>query len=351
MAYNQYEAGVTATEPSPCLRMDAYLGIACGQCAHLNDIAAMRCSRCYAALDWQTDHAEAAPESPPANDPPVSAHTQTPTTQRGNDDEDMMEQARSYVCKQCSTPVPLGHRFCGACGAAVPESVLQMSTDYFGSMQTPGRARLLLVRGSEGAEGLSYMLQGAEHIVGRHEAQIQFPDDLWLSPKHANFCYRNEELVVVDNDSVNGVFWRLPQPATLNFNDEFLCGEQLFRLEAAAQEVTTAAPDGTQYYCSPRTDNSFRIVQLLCGGRRGMELCSASGRVRIGRYDNDMNFPDDVFMSGHHATIEAGADGSIQLRDEGSKNGTYVRVHQEQKLQHGDYVFIGHQLLRVEVTA
>src|SRR5688500_18241370 len=33
--------------------------------------------------------------------------------------EDLMEQARHYVCKECSTPVPSGHKFCGRCGAVV----------------------------------------------------------------------------------------------------------------------------------------------------------------------------------------------------------------------------------------
>ncbi|HEU5480071.1 MAG TPA: zinc ribbon domain-containing protein, partial [Candidatus Tumulicola sp.] len=33
---------------------------------------------------------------------------------------ELMDQAKNYVCKSCSTPVPLGHKFCGRCGAAIP---------------------------------------------------------------------------------------------------------------------------------------------------------------------------------------------------------------------------------------
>jgi hypothetical protein len=33
-----------------------------------------------------------------------------------------------------------------------------------------------------------------------------------------------------------------------------------------------------------------------------------------------------------------------------SRNGTYVRIHGERQLEHGDYVFIGRKLLRVEVN-
>jgi hypothetical protein len=56
-----------------------------------------------------------------------------------------MEQARHYVCKECSTPVPSGHKFCGRCGAVVPPQILDLRTDYFGAMQTPGKARLILL--------------------------------------------------------------------------------------------------------------------------------------------------------------------------------------------------------------
>jgi len=38
------------------------------------------------------------------------------------------------------------------------------------------------------------------------------------------------------------------------------------------------------------------------------------------------------------------------LTDLGSKNGTFLRVVGEQALGHGDYVFMGQQLLRVEVV-
>ena len=36
--------------------------------------------------------------------------------------------------------------------------------------------------------------------------------------------------------------------------------------------------------------------------------------------------------------------------DLGSKNGTFLRLKEESLLSHGDYVFIGQQLLRVEIT-
>ena len=57
---------------------------------------------------------------------------------------------------------------------------------YFGAMQMPGKARLIVVRGDEAmGEGLSYLLQATEHVAGREADQIPFPSDNWLSPRHA----------------------------------------------------------------------------------------------------------------------------------------------------------------------
>ena len=74
-----------------------------------------------------------------------------------------------------------------------------------------------------------------------------------------------------------------------------------------------------------------------------------SGKVTIGREDCMMNFLNDVYMSPKHASVET-AGGGFLLTDLESQNGTYVRIEQERALAHGDYVFVGKQLLRVEVT-
>ena len=39
--------------------------------------------------------------------------------------EELMEQARNYVCRSCSSGVPSGHKFCGRCGTAVPLGMAQ----------------------------------------------------------------------------------------------------------------------------------------------------------------------------------------------------------------------------------
>ena len=71
--------------------------------------------------------------------------------------------------------------------------------------------------------------------------------------------------------------------------------------------------------------------------------------VSIGRESNDINFPDDPFISGRHAQIQL-VQGVLSVTDLGSRNGTFVRVNNEIVLAHGDYVYLGQQLLRVEIV-
>jgi hypothetical protein len=261
--------------------------------------------------------------------------------------EEQMEQAKNYVCKSCSTPVPLGHKFCGRCGAAVPPEILQARTQFFGQLQAPGKAKLILIRG-EGVEGLSYQLNAEQHVVGRN-GQLIMPDDPFVSPRHANLFYRGGKLVVRDEGSLNGVFWRVRGSLDVSVGDYFLAGEQLFCVEGATKANDGPAPDGTYFYSSPKHPAQFKLVQILQGGAPGMAIAARGSGLQIGREGGDLNFPTDLFMSAAHCKLED-SGGRLVLTDLNSRNGTYVRLKAEKDLSHGDYLFIGRKLLRVEIT-
>jgi pSer/pThr/pTyr-binding forkhead associated (FHA) protein len=293
--------------------------------------------------------ANSAVSSSGAFDDKISTHM--PVAARGGSEpslEELMDQAKNYVCKSCSTPVPVGHKFCGRCGAAIPPEILNARTQFFGQLQVPGKAKLILIRG-EGVEGLSYQLNAEQHIVGRN-GQLVFPDDPFVSPRHANLFYRGGKLVVRDEGSQNGVFWRVRGSIDVFPGDCFLAGEQLFRLEGPPKANDGPAPDGTYFYSSPKHQTHFRIVQILHGGGEGMAVCARAQVLQIGREGGDLNFPGDLYMSASHCKLEESA-GKLTLTDLNSRNGTYVRLKSERELAHGDYLFIGRKLLRVEITA
>jgi hypothetical protein len=282
----------------------------------------------------------------------VSENVESRGLRRGGDAarmslEELMEQAKNFVCTSCSTPVPMGHKFCGRCGASVPPEILATRTQFFSNLQSPGKAKLILIRG-EGSEGLSYHLSAEHHLVGR-QGQLVFPDDPFVSPKHADLFYREGKLVVRDEGSLNGVYVRVRGSVDMNPGDYFLVGEQVFRVDAPAKATDGPGPDGTYFYSSPKHQSPFRITQELHGGAAGMTVCARSAGVQIGREGGDLNFPMDLYMSASHCRIEE-LNGKLQLTDLNSRNGTFVRIA-ERELVHGDYLFIGKKLLRVEITA
>jgi pSer/pThr/pTyr-binding forkhead associated (FHA) protein len=223
-------------------------------------------------------------------------------------------------------------------------------TMFFSGVQASGFAKLVLVKADTG-DGLAYQLSGTEHIVGRTDGAILFPDDPLLSPQHANFVYRDNKLHVSDLDSTNGVFIRIHSPVKMESGASFLIGEQLLQIEALAPDFGPQ-PDaeGTYFYASPKRASKMRLIQRLRGGDIGLIVRARGDSVTMGREGNDVNFPDDPFISGRHAEIAINPDGTFVLADQGSKNGTFVRIAGETPLVHGDYVFVGQQLLRVEIT-
>ncbi len=297
-----------------------------------------------------SDFTETSKSKPPTGRPSSSgAHSlKSPLKGKTLSVEELMDQAKNFVCRSCSTPVPLGHKFCGRCGAAVPNEIMTARTQFFGQLQAPGKAKLILIRG-EGVEGLSYQLNLENHIVGK-AGQLVFPDDPFISPRHANFFYKNGTLCVRDEGSLNGVYVRVRGSVDINSEDHFLAGEQVFRVDFPPSLNDQPGPDGTFFYASPKHQSTFRITQLLQGGTPGMTVCARSPSLQIGREGGDLNFPTDLYMSGAHCKIDE-ANGKLTLTDMGSRNGTYVRLKAERELAHGDYLFIGRKLLRVEITA
>jgi pSer/pThr/pTyr-binding forkhead associated (FHA) protein len=144
------------------------------------------------------------------------------------------------------------------------------------------------------------------------------------------------------------VFLRIHGTRVIEMGARFLVGEQVLEVQAG-DDAPEHVEDGTYFFASPRRPSHLRVVQTLRGGDSGLAHRAQSDVVSVGREGNDLNFPDDPFISGHHAQLSW--DGSrLTLTDLNSKNGTFLRIGGEQLLAHGDYVFMGQQLLRVEIV-
>lgn len=273
-------------------------------------------------------------------------------------------------CPACGHEVVMGQKFCGQCGYHIPGGApsaapavpkvaaaqapkqsparTTRSTQLFGAMQAL-HAKLVVIKG-DGMDGISFTLAGDEHLVGRANTPILFEDDGFISPVHANFYYDLGTLMVRDEHSVNGVYIRIQGTIELGFGDRFLVGEQVLEVQAPPPLTgPEAMEDGTYFFASPQRPAYFRVAQTLLGGATGMTFHAAKDEVAIGREGNDIDFPNDPFISGHHAKLSL-QEGRLTLTDLNSKNGTFLRVNGEYALKHGDYVFMGQQLLRVEIV-
>lgn len=344
--------------------METDVGFVCGRCDAYAPLDAIVCPACGAEVGFSRRSAPAVQQdmglasllgvATPAAQPPPVGPLKIPAGFVLT--EALMEQARTYVCKKCYTPVPPGHKFCGRCGESVPRDILTAQTLMLSKTLEPGKAKLLVIKGegfsSDAGDETAFLLGGRQHVAGRSQGQIVFDRDTWVSPKHANFYYRDDgKLVVRDEGSLNGVYIRVRQPVEIQVGDMILAGEQVFRLDAPPRATDQPEADNTTFYSSPKRPSPFRVTQILRGGVAGMLICARESSVTIGRDNCDMNFPNDPYMSGRHCKIEQSHHGRFMLSDMGSKNGTYVRIQGERELAHGDYLFIGRELLRVDISA
>ena len=326
------------------------VGLVCDACSALTPIGVPQCMRCGAAV---------------ALDPRPRVRSQPPPIATFDGSE----------CVTCGVRVVSGNRFCPNCGTRIvvhsfdvetrvgprPSGIQPVpqrptppvnrdgrSTLFFGGVMQAARAKLTLIRG-DGEDGVSFTLAGQEHLAGRGECAIAFPDDPYLSPTHANFIYVANELVVRDEGSLNGVFVRISTSAELAANGIVLVGEQVLSILPAQQADDRPDAEGTYYSASIPRQASLEVRQHLRGGQLGWVFRPNRDVVTLGREGNDINFPDDPFISGHHAELRL-AGGVLSVTDLGSRNGTFVRITGERLLRHGDYVFLGQQLLRVEIV-
>lgn len=256
----------------------------------------------------------------------------------------------SRICTNCQAVVPKGHHFCGRCGAQYYEDGQAPADEtlYFGAMMVPGRAKLILIKG-EGLEGLSYHLNATEHLAGSASGVVLFPDDAYLSKRHATFLYRDNILYLRDEGSQNRTFLRVRKPRKLQDGDLIRVGEQLLRVELLDLKSEYPMHEETLMYVSPAKNYQFRLMHILDGGKPGAAYCSVNNDLLIGRQGCDVNFNGDRHVSPKHARVYW-QDGAPVLEDLASMNGTYVNTHGEERLAHGDYVQVGSELLRVEIN-
>jgi len=261
--------------------------------------------------------------------------------------------AANPTCPSCGAEVPPNFKFCGACGhsmvvpAAAPAPAPAPAAPPVAAPSVgagPGSGMLVLIQ-PDGSEGGGFPLDGTTQ-VGRN-AGGPFAADAYLSPVHATFSFHSGELRVTDEDSLNGVYIRVPRdvPQELVDGAIFRIGQELVRFEAMGQGTDSA--DGAVPMGSPNPGYLGRIRLITGRTTYGNSYCVPPEGMHLGRERGDVIFPDDGYVSGLHCRIH-GADGRVFLTDVGSSNGTFVRIRGSEAIAPGTLLLLGQQLFRAD---
>jgi pSer/pThr/pTyr-binding forkhead associated (FHA) protein len=207
------------------------------------------------------------------------------------------------------------------------------------------RARLSAIA-RDGSRSADFVLVKDETKVGRAvgDGEVKLDKDPFIAPVHAVFKFDGTQLVVQDFGTPNGVFLWLKE-RKLQSGDELRIGRQRLRIEWMPDEPETLADQ--PLWGSPNPGYTARVVQLLEGGGEGDVFPLKTGDNMVGRGTGDVSFPSDGYVSSKHATITVG-DGALAVKDLGSANGTFVRVSGQAKVDVGDLLLVGEQILRVD---
>jgi pSer/pThr/pTyr-binding forkhead associated (FHA) protein len=256
-------------------------------------------------------------------------------------------------CAKCGAPYQQGvDMFCARCGTRVGERVSVAEPP--GGPRTSATRRdagpRLSLLNDAGDVAKTYTLDRGEAVIGRGEADLKFPDDVYMSPLHARLDLREGALWLRDLGSRNGS-WVFADGATkLVDGDRLLIGSQILRFRRLGfPGPHPPEADATRRMGSltPLADVAV-LEQLRADGSVRDTFHLSPGRsILIGRETGDWTFPYDQTMSGRHAEIRS-EDADFVVHDTGSRNGVALAVRAEVALRKGHRLLLGDQILRVE---
>lgn len=100
----------------------------------------------------------------------------------------------------------------------------------------PGYRFLLVQILEAGVRGAAFPLKEGDNLLGREVGEVTFPQDGFVSSRHALLHAATDRVIVRDIGSSNGTFVRVFAPAFVDSGDQFLIGRQLVRVEISAAD-------------------------------------------------------------------------------------------------------------------
>jgi pSer/pThr/pTyr-binding forkhead associated (FHA) protein len=266
----------------------------------------------------------------------------------------------ALICSGCGNRNPLDTNFCFACGRRLGHTT-PMNSDASAALVAAvaarpsvaaaarsGGTRLVAVR-RDGSDGESYALVGDQIDIGRTEGDLRF-DDKHLAERHARLFFRAGQYVITPLEARNGIYIRITGPVELEDGHYILVGKQVLRFEAVPDAEKTLRPaveHGMILFGTPLKSPWGRLRQITAAGTSRDVYHLTRSDLVIGREQGDIVFSDDEFMSRRHALLQFRGNRAL-ITDQGSSNGTYVRLTGQHVLEPGQMIRLGDELLRFE---
>lgn len=233
-------------------------------------------------------------------------------------------------------------------------------------MLGPARPRSVRITARGANESVDTVFTIHEHPlwIGRKGCHVELAE-AELSIRHCSISVRGERLVLRDADSHTGTFLD-GQPideAPLGEGVHLLrVGTALVSVEPTGEQGTSVEPitldaTGTDEALLAQKLRSIRTTQpaatrsvLLCveGPLAGQEFEIPAAGLVVGR-EGHVRVPDE-YLSRRHFEIVREDDGTVRVRDLGSRNGTFLNTlpAKNTKVHAGDEIRAGVNRFRVE---
>ena len=267
-----------------------------------------------------------------------------------------VNEIQSRSCPACGGSSSPSARFCQLCGVPFEGTSGERPRSNPPSLaaELVPQAQLVVIA-QDGSPGRKYSLAGERTTIGKNEVDINLGRDPYVSPLHAEICYRSGRFYLSDRGSLNGVFVRLGGSSRLMSGDLLLVGLGVLRFEVVEDSERNLAPqtrNGTRVFGSPASPRYARLTTQTVEGVARERYYLSRAETVLGREVGDIVFTDDPFMSRRHAAIRRDPNSNhFSIRDLGSSNGTFLALRNEQALSPGDHIRIGQHLFRLDVQS
>lgn len=234
----------------------------------------------------------------------------------------------------------------------------------------PGKPRSIRVIARSGGKSIDRVFAIGQHPlwIGRKGCHIDL-DEADLDIRHCSISLQGDQLVVRDADSHMGTFLdgqRVTEAALSDGVHVLRAGAALVSIEPTDEEGMPVQP--TRLRTTEIVDESMlaqkiaerkaasegpkrNILVCIDGPLNGQEFEIPPSGLIVGR-EGHVRVPDE-FLSRKHFEVAPDSDGTIRVRDLGSRNGTFLNTlpAQNTKVRSGDEIRAGNNRFRIEQRA